>query len=79
LLDRAFDSILGLPRAGQAPRDSSGEGSAIREQLIARLPLKRFAQPEEIAAVHAFLVSDDASYVTGQCIFADGGATITVP
>lgn len=49
----------------------------IREPLVSRLPLKRFARPEEIAAVHAFLVSDDASYVTGQVIFADGGASIT--
>ncbi len=58
---------------------TAGIPEHIRAQLIGRLPLKRFAQPEEIAAVHAFLVSDDASYVTGQVIFADGGATITVP
>jgi 3-oxoacyl-[acyl-carrier protein] reductase len=64
---------------GTETRMTAGIPDHIREQLIARLPLKRFAQPEEIAAVHAFLVSDDASYVTGQCIFADGGATITVP
>ena len=38
--------------------------------------LKRFARPEELAAVHAFLVSDDASYIMGQVIFADGGVTV---
>ncbi|HLA44824.1 MAG TPA: beta-ketoacyl-ACP reductase [Aggregatilineales bacterium] len=41
--------------------------------LIESIPLKRFAEAEEIAAVHAFLASDDAAYITGQVLFVDGG------
>jgi NAD(P)-dependent dehydrogenase (short-subunit alcohol dehydrogenase family) len=39
----------------------------------ARTPLGRLGQPDEIAAIAAFLASDESSYVTGQTIYADGG------
>jgi 3-oxoacyl-[acyl-carrier protein] reductase len=39
-----------------------------------RTPLRRVARPEEIASVIAFLASDDASYVSGQTIYVNGGA-----
>ncbi|MGO9823246.1 MAG: SDR family NAD(P)-dependent oxidoreductase [Solirubrobacteraceae bacterium] len=47
----------------------------ISQQLRARIPLQRFAEPEEIAAAIAFLASPDASYITGQTLNCDGGTT----
>ncbi|HLA06118.1 MAG TPA: 3-oxoacyl-ACP reductase FabG [Anaerolineales bacterium] len=44
--------------------------------LLEKIPLKRMAEPSEIAAVHAFLASDQASFITGQVIFVDGGQTV---
>jgi NAD(P)-dependent dehydrogenase (short-subunit alcohol dehydrogenase family) len=44
-----------------------------RHVLLSRTPLARFGEASEVAAVAAFLASDDASYVTGQTIYPDGG------
>jgi len=44
-----------------------------RRKILSRTPLGRLGEPEEVAAVAAFLASDDASYVTGQTIYPDGG------
>lgn len=47
----------------------------LKEEWESRIPLGRAAQPEEMASVVAFLVSEDASYVTGTIMVADGGTT----
>jgi len=44
-------------------------------ELNAKIPLGRHAQPEEVAALFAFLASDEAAYLTGQCYVIDGGET----
>jgi len=51
---------------------------AIANQMSEKIPLKRWAEPEDIAAVHAFLASDDARYITGQVIWVDGGLSVGV-
>lgn len=46
---------------------------AIVSRILSRTPLGRFGEPSEVAAIAAFLASDDASYITGTTIYADGG------
>ncbi len=46
---------------------------AVKEATLARIPLKRFGNPEDIAYTAAFLASDEAAYITGQVIGTDGG------
>lgn len=63
------------------PREMLADGTT-RESAMARTPLGRIGSPDEIAAIAVFLASDEASYVTGQCIYADGGRlalNLTVP
>ncbi len=64
-------------------KSAVGDASA-RNRILSRTPLGRVGEPAEIAAIAAFLASDEASYVTGQTIFADGGRlglnyTVPVP
>ena len=46
------------------------------EQVNQKIPLRRHAQPEEIAALFAFLASDDAANITGHVYTCDGGETV---
>ncbi|HWL50881.1 MAG TPA: glucose 1-dehydrogenase [Chthoniobacteraceae bacterium] len=48
---------------------------AARDDLMDKIPLRRIGEPEEVAAMAVVLVSDVASYVTGDTIFVDGGMT----
>ena len=46
---------------------------AYRQKLLEQIPMKRFAEPKEVARIACFLLSDEARYITGQVIQADGG------
>jgi len=51
----------------------AGRKPAVQDKIVAMHPVGRIAQPEELAKVIAFLLSDDASFVTGSVHAADGG------
>ena len=65
------------PGAIETPMNDSWINDPMaREEVESHIPMGRAGLPEEIAAIFAFLASDDASYITGQTIFACGGLTL---
>lgn len=60
---------IGTEAAGVVYRKDPG----MLRQVLSRTPLRRMGSSDEIASVAAFLASDDASYITGQVIYPDGG------
>ena len=50
----------------------------MREALVAKIPLGLVIPPVEIARAHLFLASDEASFITGQTVFVDGGMSVGV-
>jgi NAD(P)-dependent dehydrogenase (short-subunit alcohol dehydrogenase family) len=49
---------------------------AVRDKLVARIPLGRIGTPEDVAGVVAFLAGRDAQYVTGQLLLCCGGRSV---
>jgi 3-oxoacyl-[acyl-carrier protein] reductase len=57
-------------------RSNNPPGSDGEARYLAKMPMKRFARPSEVAAAVAFLASDAAGFITGQTLFVDGGASL---
>lgn len=57
-------------------RANNPAGSDGEVRYLSKVPMRRFAQPGEIAAAIAFFASDAAAFVTGQTLFVDGGASL---
>jgi NAD(P)-dependent dehydrogenase (short-subunit alcohol dehydrogenase family) len=67
------------PGVVATPRVSAGMDPDNRAQIERNVPLRRLGQPSDIASSILFLMSGLASYVTGQTLVVDGGATVTYP
>ena len=61
------------PLAATAMTETVRTDPRFAEKTLERVPLGRWAEPEEIAGAFAFLASDDAAYITGQVLCVDGG------
>jgi len=67
--------LVNVVQPGPVDTDMNPADGAIAEQFTAMIPLGRYGRTEEIAAVTAFLASDEASFITGTTIDVDGGVS----
>jgi len=57
-------------------RENNPPGSEGEKRYLSGIPMGRLGKPEEIAAAISFFASDDASFITGQTLFVDGGGSL---
>ena len=70
-VNAVMPSLVETPLVAMLTADAS-----VREEYLRRIPLDRLGKPEDVGRFVAGLLSDDASWVTGQCIGVDGGHTL---
>jgi NAD(P)-dependent dehydrogenase (short-subunit alcohol dehydrogenase family) len=68
--------VTGLMRNFQ---DAVGDSEEVMDAFRSMVPLRRFGEPAEVAGLVTYLLSDDASYVSGQTITIDGGTSADNP
>jgi len=74
-----LNAVAPGPTNTRVLEENMGGGPDAQEKIsrmIRRIPLKRIAEPDDIAAAVVFLLSDDASYITGQTLSVSGGLTM---
>lgn len=71
-----MNAVAPGPTETELLRTNNAPGSEGERRYLAGVPMGRFGAPDEIAAAIAFLLSDDAAFMTGQTLFVDGGVSI---
>jgi len=57
-------------------RENNPKGGEGEKRYLDKVPMGRFASPDEISAAIVFLTSDNAGFITGQPLFVDGGSSL---
>ena len=74
--DITANAIAPGPTEREPFRANNPPGSEGEARYLRNVPMRRFAQPEEIAAAITFLAGEKAGFITGQTLFIDGGASL---
>jgi len=70
------NSVAPGPTETEMFRQNTKVGSEAEKRFLSLVPMKRFGKPQELAASVAFLLSENAGFITGQTLYVDGGASI---